>query len=328
MHRTDIRLGQQEALEDDTGLTDETMLSLVIPTARGILTTAKTLACKKQSENLLARLADSSATQQHAAWMLSSTDTSTAFIHSSIGLGSEGYFSSDEFRCIARARLGFGPTNDPPGLIRVCACHKSFDSAKDSLHALSCGLNKGLRNIRHDNIRNMLYQLIKKVSPGIQQSHLSMEFVVGQITTADENPRNVRTDIKYIKGADTLYIDIAIVDPAAFKYRQSPTFSHVTRDGAASMYEREKRQHYSRVNTPTALPARSIIPFVIEASGRLGPSALLFLHTLCGTQTFLRSRFLSDLNLMCARTAGKMLKVTRDRFQGLHQGVLLAPMHG
>ena len=99
-NRTDIRLGQQEALEDDTGLTEETMLSLVIPSARGILTTVKTLAYKKQSENLLARLADSSATQQHAAWMLSSTDTSTAFIHSFIGLGSEGHFSSDEFRCI------------------------------------------------------------------------------------------------------------------------------------------------------------------------------------------------------------------------------------
>ena len=326
--RTDIHLGQQESLEGNTGLTEEIMLSLVIPTARGVLTTAKTLAYKKQSEILLARLADFPSSQQHAAWMLSSTDNSTTFIHSSIGLGSEGYFSADEFRCIARARLGFGPTNDALGTIRVCACHKSFDAAEDSLHALSCGLNKGPRNTRHDNIRDMLYQLIKKVNPGIQQTHLSLEFVVGQIVTADENPRNVRTDIKFVKGADTLYIDIAIVDPAASAYRQTPVSSHIHRDGAASKYEREKRQHYSRVNTPAPLPARSVIPFVIEATGRLGPSALLFLHTLCGTQTFLRSRFLSDVNLICARTAGRMLKVTRDRFQGLHQGVLLAPMHG
>ena len=71
-----------------------------------------------------------------------------------------------------------------------------------------------------------------------------------------------------------------------------------------------------------------MIPFILKATGSLGLSALLFLHTLCGTQTFFRSRFLSDVNLICARTAGRMLKITRDRFQGLHQGVLFAPMHG
>jgi hypothetical protein len=174
----------------------------------------------------------------------------------------------------------------------------------------------------------MLYQLIKKLHPGIQQTHLTMECVVGQILTEGENPRNVRTDIKFVKGADTLCIDIAVVDPAAATYMQTPTSSHLYRDGAASKYEREKRQHYSRVSVPSPLPPRSVIPFILEATGRLGPSALLFLHTLCGTQTFLRSRFLSDVNLICARTAGRMLKITRDRFQGLHQGVLLSPMHG
>ena len=327
-NRTDIHLGQQEALEDHTGLNEETMLSLVLPSARSILTTAKNLAYKKQSEDLHQLLADFPISQQHAAWMLSSTDSSTNFIHSSIGLGSEGYFSSDEFRCVARAKLGLGPTNEVPGQVRVCACSKSFDASEDSLHALSCSLNKGIRNIRHDSIRNKLYQLIKRLNPGIQQTHLSMEFEVGQIVTASQATSYVRTDIKYLKGADTLYIDIAIVDPAASEYQKAPTLSHLTRDGAASKYERTKRQHYSRVTIPAPLLPRSVIPFIIEATGRLGPSALLFLRSLCGTQTFSRSKFLSEVNLICARTAGRMFKMTRDRFQGLHQGVLLAPMHG
>ena len=118
--------------------------------------------------------------------MLSSTDSSTNFFHSIIGVGSEGYFPSDEFRCVAWAKLGLGPTNDPPGLFHICACQKSFDAAEDSLHALSCALNKGQRNIRHDSIRDRLYQLLKQLNPGIQQTHLSMEFVVGQITYPDE----------------------------------------------------------------------------------------------------------------------------------------------
>ena len=326
--RSDIHLGRQEALEDHTGLNEETMLSLIFPSATAILTTAKNLAYKKQSTDLHSLLADFPCSQQHAAWMLSSTDSSTSFIHSSIALGAEGYFSADEFRCVARAKLGLGPSNDPPGLIRVCACHKSFDACEDSLHALSCGLNKGVRNVRHDAIRNRLYQLIKKLNPGIQQTHLSMEYVVGQIDNGDGDSRSVRTDIKYVKGADTFLIDIVIADPAASDYQKAPTFSHLTRDGAASKCERNKRQHYSRVNSPAPLLARSVIPFAIEATGRLGPSALLFLHSLCGTQTFSRSTFLKDINLICARMAGRMLRMTRDRFQGLHEGVLLSPMHG
>ena len=59
-------------------------------TARSTLTTAKTLAYNKQSEDLHSLLADFPITQQHAAWILSSTDSSTSFVHSSIALGSEG----------------------------------------------------------------------------------------------------------------------------------------------------------------------------------------------------------------------------------------------
>ena len=138
LNRTEIQLGQQEALQDHTGLNEETMLTLTSPSARNILTAAKTLAYKKQSEDLHSLLVYYPISQQHAAWLLSSTDSSTNFIHSSIRLGSEGNFSADEFRCVTRAKLGFGPTNDPLGLIRVCACSKSFDAAEDSLHALSC----------------------------------------------------------------------------------------------------------------------------------------------------------------------------------------------
>ena len=220
------------------------------------------------------------------------------------------------------------PYQRPPGAHRVCACSKSFNASEDSLHALSCSLNKGIRNTRHDSIRNRLYQLVKKLNPGIQQTHLSMEYIVGQIDTGDGDPRSARTDIRYVKGADTFLIDVVIADPAALEYQKAPTFSHVTRDGAASKCERNKRRHYSRVNIPAPLLDRSIIPFAIEATGRLGPSALLFLHSLCGTQTFSRSTFLKDINLICARTAGRMFRMTRDRFQGLHEGVLLSPMHG
>ena len=127
---------------------------------------------------------------------------------------------------MARAKLGLSSTNDPPGLVRVCACIKSFDAAEDSLYTLSCGLNKEFRNVRHDSIRNKLYQLIKRLNPGISQTHLSMEYVVGQIDTGDGEPRSARTDIKYVKGADTFFIDVVIADFAVLAYQMTPTLSH------------------------------------------------------------------------------------------------------
>ena len=152
------------------------------------------------------------------------------------------------------------------------------DAAEDSLHGLSCALNKGPRNVRHDSIRDKLYQLIERLNHGILQTRLSLEFEVGQIRPTNEPPHVVRPDMKFIKGADTFYVNVAIIDPASAESQKAPTRSHLTQDAALSRYEQIKRQHYSRVNSPAAIPPGYIVPFVIEAAGRLGPPALLFLN--------------------------------------------------
>ena len=92
------------------------------------------------------------------------------------------------------------------------------------------GTKGGTKN-RHDSIRDRLYQLLKQLNPGIQQTHLRMEFVVGQVASPDEPLYTVRTDIKFIEGADTFYIDVAIVVPAAAEFQMPPTRSHLTQDG-------------------------------------------------------------------------------------------------
>ena len=70
------------------------------------------------------------------------------------------------------------------------------------------------------------------------------------------------------------------------------------------------------------IPAESVIPFVIESTGRLGPAAFSFLNKICGTQTFKRSRFISEIALLCARYTGKMLVASRERFDSelLYEG--------
>ena len=65
----------------------------------------------------------------------------------------------------------------------------------------------------------------------------------------------------------------------------------------------------------------TIIPFVLEATGRLGPSALAFLNKICRTQIYHRSQFLNDISMLFAISAENMLEATWDQF-------LLFPQNG
>ena len=83
-------------------------------------------------------------------------------------------------------------------------------------------------------------------------------------------------------------------------------------DAAAKAMETAKRNHYSAVKDPLQLPPASIIPFVLETSGRLGPSALGFIQRISGAHTYLRSQFFKEINFICAIYSGRMLEATRE----------------
>jgi hypothetical protein len=157
----------------------------------------------------------------------------------------------------------------------------------------------------------MLFSLIKKRFP---QAPIWKEKEVGETGPIHGAIKAVRADIVVTLGARTFYIDVSTIDPGCETCLHHPINSATTQDASARSRETHKRKHYARVITPAPLPAESIIPFVIESSGRLGPSALSFLFTICGTQTFLRSKFISAISTLCARYIGKTLKATRDRF--------------
>ena len=67
--------------------------------------------------------------------------------------------------------------------------------------------------------------------------------------------------------------------------------------------------------TPDVLPDGAVIPSVVEESGRLRPSALGFLQRVCGTRTYLKGRFISDISMIYAVSLGKSLEATRERFR-------------
>jgi hypothetical protein len=145
------------------------------------------------------------------------------------------------------------------------------------------------------------------------------EYDVGNVTTRSVSgeiveSRTVRADVVWWKGAAKLVIDAQVVNPAAVEYMKFATLLHVIRDAAALYGEKRKRKTYRLVNDPVPIPAETVIPFVLESSGRLGPSVLSFVNQLFGTQTHRKFLFINDCAMLCARFTGKMLAANRTQY--------------
>jgi Reverse transcriptase (RNA-dependent DNA polymerase) len=304
-----VHLGAIEDLTAHTGLTEIIMSTLTLKNCAGILAAAVDKGERFNRRKLHAELCNTNQYSK-AAWLLSASESSTSCLFSSTGIGHEGYFGNAEFRCTGRAKLGAGPLNDLEGTDLVCNCRVTYDPLEYPFHAMSCSLTKGFRNKRHNDIRDLLFKLLKKRFPALSNESLKLEPLVGQYEGGE---RDVRADILWIDQADRVIIDIACVDPGCTQYLEAPVESWKSEDKAAQRMESVKRKHYSKVVLPAPLPANSVYPFVLEASGRLGPCALSLLNRICGTQTFLRSKFLKEVSLVTARYMGIMLKATRDQ---------------
>jgi hypothetical protein len=113
--------------------------------------------------------------------------------------------------------------------------------------------------------------------------------------------------------------DPQYVSPGASLYMEYPTESPLNQDGAAKHMERNKRSRNAKIAPPSTPPPAAVTPFVIEASGRLGPAAISFLRRICPTQTFLRTHFLHEISLICARALGRCF--------GLPAIVTVEPFH-
>ncbi len=327
---TEILLGGSEGVEDLTEIDATDMATITVGNVRRILAGGKRKVYEGLEEQQYQELADDQRSMQHAAYLRSASGTNAAvvFITGTRGRGSEVYFADGEYQACLRRHLGLGPSNAEPA-VRVCQCGEAYESEENKTHGTLCSINKGLRTKLHNQIVQTLCQLIRSMNPMAGAEDIKMEQDVGQIVTAGaqggpEHVTLVRADIVFKKGPTKFVIDAAVVNPAAKEFLRHPVDSHMHQDRAAVKTEIRKRKHYGRSSRdtgglPATIPAASVIPFVFESSGRLGPSALMFLNFICGTQTFRRSAFISDCAMICARYNGKMLVATRNRYNAAPQ---------
>ena len=307
-----IRMGEREGLEIYTEISEEDRAGMDHLSCKGILKAGKNRADIWTSTQLHSGMAMREESESRAAWFLSCTNGGTAFMDSTMGIAYERYFSDGDFVCAARMKLGVGPAEEIPVPLRVCACGQSFAPDSDPFHAISCRLNSHHRTFCHTDVVRLLYDLLKTRYP---LSVIQKEKEVGTTAPMDGQVHGIRADIVASIGAVTYVIDVSTIDPGNLSSLALNPSSAVQQDAASRSREAIKRRHYRKVVTPAPLSEASVIPFVLETTGRLGPSAIAFLHTICPTQTFLRTKFLNTCVMILARSNGKLLQATRERFR-------------
>jgi hypothetical protein len=111
-----------------------------------------------------------------------------------------------------------------------------------------------------------------------------------------------------MKGAEKIIVEVSVIVPEANTY-MARWDTYLTQDAASEHTETKKRVKYAKVNRineeNATILADSVVPFILEASGRLGPAAFSFIDRVFETQTCRRSQLISEIALICAKFTGK-----------------------
>ena len=322
LYANEIIPGTSEEVVNDTELTSEMLGSLTTVNASNILKSAAKKVNIAIAKRIAMKLAINPNNRSFAAWFISQgsgTSCPNSFIRAFNGTQSASFFGKQNFIDRIRLSLCVGPYNEYSPLPILCPCGNQYLQITDPLHCIHCFENRASGTRRHTSIKNLLLALIRSLHP---LDYAEPEQSVGkrltsQIGVIPEVYKEVICDILWEHGPVSHVIDLVVVDPCAPMYNSAiPSIINPrafdTVNAAALAAEKRKRSHYGRVCLPVAIAPSRVIPFAIEATGRLGPSAIACLFQICGSNTVRRSKFLNDVSLICARFSGKILSASRD----------------
>ena len=205
-----MQLGKFEGLEDKTALTQEIMESMTLLNSRGKLSIEKREAETTHSADLQTE------SLSNAAWMLSCSSSGMSFAKSNRGIQNERLFSAEQFRCTLRSKLGAGPIENTPHTEFTCQCNAVYCPRDDPFHRCHCNINASFRMRRHNEIQRALRDYTKKC---LSDQAVHLEAYAGTTTGTDlAAPKRVTADISVIVSAETLWIDVSVVDPGCHHY--------------------------------------------------------------------------------------------------------------
>ena len=179
---------------------------------------------------------------------------------------------SDEYLMALRARLLLHPFiyNDlhtPEHTPAQCVCGHAI-AIHEPFHFIDCHSARAQTLERHNWVRDILENHLKKSGGTVTRTP--------QLLT-DTVP--IYGDLLFTHPTlGTRVIDVTISDPSAPIYRAAPTNSHLVENATNTRRENEKRSKYN-ATIPNVVEAGRFVPFAVEATGRLGKAATLFLES-------------------------------------------------
>ena len=233
--------------------------------------------------------------KSHAAWFLSSQfEGSGRWISPPVGIQRLPHLTirREEYRQALRARLLLHPLEEQlrsqPNQVQHCHClrepyqHRQQNgvlSVAEPFHCLDCVRAKGLLKGRHDAVMEVLDKFIKKRFPG---TSITREPV---IQTRPEVQEQLRADLMVCLPQPSgrhFIIDVTVSNPAAPTYRAQAIRSHEVVQATNSRRDLDKTARYHGLSSPdiTLVAPRRYFTFNVEATGRLGASACLFVEEL------------------------------------------------
>jgi hypothetical protein len=310
LNATVVIPGKAEKAIIDTELTVAHLDALIDTTAPGVLKAAKNKLYSSKAEKIAVMLSANPLNRCHAAWFRSmgtGSSSQNSWMDQCNGTCNENFISQGQFKDAFRNGLGVGIYNEKKTAPILCkwGCGKLINVEEDPGHAFGC--NKVTKQVvwRHNTLRDGYIEMIKSIDP---LADIESEQIVGHRMSADGWVA-VRCDALYNIGPESYIIDFVVVNPSSKTYNRNGMHAYSTVNCAALIAQKSKRDHYATAVPP--IDPRRIIPFAIEATGRLGPEAKAFLFKTCGTETFRRSIFLKKVSMTCARFVGKILNSSR-----------------
>jgi len=181
----------------------------------------------------------------------------------------------------------------------------------DPLHPLNCDGLKVQRNNRHDRLRDAFAQLLRMSYPDAEVSTEKVVEGLPRIGGTDDGTGRcrVRADVYMRDGPTVTIFDVAIVNPSARSYIEKG--SDENPDIAARHREELKRQaFYERFGPDTQI---NFVPFVVEATGRMGPAAVAYYdrYIAANTETWKGQQFLAKMSSIIALWNSRMILDTR-----------------
>jgi hypothetical protein len=151
---------------------------------------------------------------------------------------------------------------------RNCHCGHNNNNNLDPFHGFNCRYHKTFRTRRHNGVRDQLATLISTCNPFTN--------VLKEQRIPADNPeydiRNQRDldiipDIIYTEPDGTnVYLDVTMINSSAPSYMRG------------NAYQRAYNSKINKYMTRLARGNWKIIPFVVDITGKLSDSAMIFVH--------------------------------------------------